>query len=118
MSAPYPVGQRVTAATTGARCPKCDSADLELREDVAGTVGLFRCLGHNENTLYARPYSMVFPVDTGYADGYPHPGVVPPPSRKPRDGEKCVCGRPAVTVWLLERGEVPTCERARKPVTR
>ncbi len=44
--------------------------------------------------------------------------VVPPPSRDPEPGERCVCGRPAVKVWLLARGDAPTCGRAGKPVTR
>lgn len=44
--------------------------------------------------------------------------VVPPPWREPELGEQCVCGRLAVRVWLLKRGDVPTCGRAGKPVTR
>ena len=49
--------------------------------------------------------------------------VVPPPSREPKPGEKCVCGRPAVKVWLqsprlpgFAQGEVPFCGNAGKPV--
>lgn len=30
--------------------------------------------------------------------------------RDPEPGEKCVCGRPAVVVYLTKLGQVPVCE--------
>lgn len=44
--------------------------------------------------------------------------VVPPPSREPKPGEQCVCGRRAVLVWQLRDREVPWCGVYAKPVTR
>ena len=73
MSAPFAVGQRVTANNKRACCPFCRSADLEVRVTSSDESGVFACIGCGEP--FIRNYADVTAVDsqTGHAAGYPRP---------------------------------------------